>query len=89
MGNTGLFLPVLIVFSVGAILLLGLIDKWTETKGSYVKWLEKELEKDPGYIGWLKGANSGRDYKLGLKILKKIKRKEINNGEKERPKGKV
>ena len=74
MGNIGLFLPYLVIFCVAMSLLLGLIDKWTQPKGSYEKWLEEELERNPGYINWLRYANSGRDYKLGLRILKKIKR---------------
>jgi len=75
MGNTGYFLPTLIIFCVGISLFLGLIDKWTQPKGSYRKWLEKELERNPDYINWLKG---GKNYKLGLKILAKIK-KDNNN----------
>ena len=69
MGNVGYFLPILVVFFVSVVLLLGLIDKWTQAKGSYYKWLEQKLERDPGYIDWLRTANDGRDYKVGLRIL--------------------
>ena len=39
-----------------------------EPKSTYEKWLEKELERNPDYINWLKEANNGKNYKLGLKI---------------------
>lgn len=74
MGNVGLFLPYLVGFSVAIVIILGLIDRWTEPKSSYRRWLERELRKDLNYINWLKHANNGKDYKLGLKVLKKIKR---------------
>ena len=73
MGDIGWFLPIFVVFLVSICFLFSLIDKWTEPKDSYDKWLEAELKRNPGYINWLKRANSGKDYKRGLRILRKIK----------------
>ncbi|GAG59171.1 unnamed protein product [marine sediment metagenome] len=74
MGNIGYFFPIFIVFCVIVIVVLGLLDKWLAPKSSYEKWLEEELRKNPDYINWLKTANNGRHYKLGLRILRKIKK---------------
>jgi len=79
MNSTGLFLPLLIGFFVAVTFLLGLMDRWLEPKSSYRKWLEKRLEEYPDYINWLKCANGGRDYKLGLKILAKLERDKNNS----------
>ena len=62
-----LLIPVVIVFIVFKFL-------GTNSKSEYGKWLEKELERNPDYINWLKNANSGRDYKLGLSILRESER---------------
>jgi len=75
MNNVGYFFPLIIILGVVLALGLALIEKWlnpsdTET---YEKWLEEELVRNPGYIDWLKCTNRGKDYKLGLKILRKIK----------------
>jgi len=61
-------------------LLIGLFVFFSrEPKSEWHKYLEKELERNPDYINWLKKANKIKDYKLGLKILKKIKKeKEVN-----------
>ena len=77
MGNVGFFFPIMvagcIVISVG----LALLDRWLSPKDleTYERWLKEELKRNPDYIDWLKCANCGRDYRLGLKILKNIKRK--------------
>ena len=68
-----LIIPIILLF-VGLFFYLS-----REPKTSYQKWLEKELERYPDYINWLKYANGGRDYKKGLKILEKIKRDENNS----------
>jgi len=73
MGDTGFFLPLLIVVCVGIALLIGLLDEWTQPKTSYKKWLEKELKRNPDYINWLKGS---KDYKSGLRITKRIESEE-------------
>jgi len=49
-----------------------------EPKSYYQEYLEKELERNPDYINWLKYTNGGRDYKKALKILKKIESDENN-----------
>jgi len=46
----------------------------TESKSEHEKYIEKELERNPDYIDWLKDSNNGRDYKLGMRILKRIER---------------
>jgi len=77
MGSSiGYFLPILIAFCVGIALFLGYLDKMLKPKGSYEKWLEEELKINPDYINWLKVTHRGKDYKLGLKILRKIKEAE-------------
>jgi len=75
MGSMGFFLPIFIAFCVGVAVALGFIDKILKPKGSYEKWLEEELKTNPDYINWLKVANRGKDYRLGLRILRKIKRR--------------
>ena len=72
MGNVGSFFPIFLVGCVVIVYLLCYIDKMVEPKTSYEKWLEEELARNPGYIDWLKCANCGRDYRLGLKVLRKI-----------------
>ena len=79
LGSTGWSLPIIIAFCVAISLLISLIDKWTQPKSSYKKWLEEELEENPDYINWLKDANSGKDYKTGLRILARIKRDNNNS----------
>ena len=74
MNNIGWFFPIIVVAIIGFVTLFSLIDKWTTAKGSYEKWLEIELKKNPEYINWLKYANNGKDYKLGKKILAGIRR---------------
>ena len=76
MGNTGLFFPILVFMCITISLGVSLLERWlnpsdTET---YEKWLEKELRKNPDYINWLEHANGGKDYKLGLRILREIKK---------------
>ena len=77
MDKTGYFLPLLIIGCIAVCYIFGLIDKMLAPKGSYEKWLEEELERNPDYINWLKVTNRGRDYKLGLRILRKIKKKGV------------
>lgn len=79
MGNVGWSLPIIIAFCVAISLLISLIDKWTQPKSSYKRWLEEELEENPDYINWLKDANGGRDYKTALRILARIKRDNNNS----------
>ena len=74
MGSIGWFLPILIASLVAMCLLMGLIDQWTQPKSLYGEWLGEKLKRNTDYIRWLENANSGRDYKLGLRILKKIKK---------------
>ena len=69
-----MILFVLVALAVALVLSMGLLDRWTQSKTSYQKWLEGKLEDDPFYIDWLEHANNGRDYKLGLKILKRLER---------------
>jgi len=76
MGNTGLFFPILVFMCITISLGVSLLERWlnpsdTET---YEKWLEKELRKNPDYINWLEHSNGGKDYKLGLRILREIKK---------------
>ena len=79
MGSIGFFLPILVVFCVSVAIMLGLIDKWLEPKSFYEKWLEEELRENPDYINWLKRVDGGKNYKLGLKVLAKIKRNESSS----------
>ena len=79
MSNIGWFLPIFVVFVVGGTILLGLIDHWLEPKSEWEKYLERRLERYPDYIEWLKVANGGRDYKLGLRILARIERDKNNS----------
>lgn len=72
MGSTGFFLPFLIISFVTGAIILCLIERMFEPKEPYEKWLEGELKRNPDYIDWLKVANGGKDYKLGLRILKRI-----------------
>jgi len=70
MGNVGYFFPILVIACIVISLGVSIIERWlnpsdTET---YEKWLKEELERNPDYINWLKRANGGKDYKLGLKI---------------------
>lgn len=62
-----LLIPIIIVFIVFKFL-------GTNPKSGHEKWLKKELERNPDYINWLKNANSGKDYRLGLSILKRSER---------------
>ena len=75
-----LFIAV-IGFFLGIVFLLALIDQVSPMKLGYEKWLEEELKKNPDYINWLKVYSKGKYYKLGLRILIKIK-KEMKGGEK-------
>lgn len=59
-----LLIPIIIVFIVFKFL-------GTNPKSGHKRWLEEELERNPDYINWLKNANSGKDYKLGLSILRR------------------
>jgi len=63
------------LFFLGIVGIFSLINRLTRTKSSYRQWLENELQRDPDYIIWLKYANNGKDYKLGLQILNKIKKR--------------
>ena len=63
-----------IAFVVICCIALRLIEKKLKPKSSYEVWLMEELRRNPDYINWLKVANSGRDYKLGRRILKRIKK---------------
>ena len=67
-----LLLPIAII-----IIIFRLLNN--EQKSEHQKYLERELEDNPDYINWLKMANNGRDYKLGIKILTKIKRDKNNS----------
>ena len=74
MGNTGLFFPIIVIFLVAGTIILCLIERMLEPKEAYEKWLEKELERNPDYINWLKHVSGGKDYQLGLQVLAKVKR---------------
>jgi len=67
-----LFIAV-IGFFLGIIGILTLLDRVNPTKSGYEKWLEEELKKNPDYINWLKVAHGSKNYRLGLRILRKIK----------------
>jgi len=77
MDNIGWFFLIFVAFLTAFVLLMGLIDRWTQPKTSYEKWLEIELKRNPDYIDWLRVANNGKDYKLGLRILRKLKKGKI------------
>ena len=66
---------VLFLVPVFIIAIFIVLDELTKGKSEYEKWLKEELERNPNYINWLSYANYGKDYKLGLKISKKIKKK--------------
>ena len=59
-----LLIPVVIIYIIFKFLSI-------KPKSGHKKWLEEELERNPDYINWLKYSNSGRDYKLGLSILRR------------------
>ena len=65
----------MLVFFLGVVGIFKLTDRLTRTKSSYQQWLKDELLRNPDYIIWLKYANNGKDYKLGLQILNKIKKR--------------
>ena len=75
MDKTGYFFPFFIISCMTVCYIFGLIDKMLAPKGNYEKWLEEELERNPDYINWLKTASRGKDYKLGLRVLKKINKR--------------
>lgn len=79
MDSTGYFLPILIVLFVAGTIILCLIERMFEPKGSYEKWLKEELERNPDYIHWLKDTDKGKYHALGLKILAKIERDKNNS----------
>ena len=68
-----LIIPIILLL-VGLFLYLS-----REPKSEWHKYLERRLERYPDYINWLKYANGGRDYKKGLKILKRIERDNNNS----------
>ena len=70
----------MIIIIIFLIFIIGIFIILNRTKGNLAHndYIKEELEKNPDYIVWLKYANDGRDYKLGLKILKKIKRNRDN-----------
>ena len=74
MGNTGLLFPIFLAFFLLMAVILGLLDKMLQPKDSYEKWLGEELKRNPGYIDWLM-ANDGKGYKMGLRIVKRLRRK--------------
>ena len=59
-------------FFMGLAILFNLIFR-DETY--HEKWLKQYLKVNPDYINWLKVADGGKDYKIGLYYLKKIKGK--------------
>jgi hypothetical protein len=59
----------IILFLIGVFILLN-----REPRSEWEKYLEKELERNPDYINWLKYANGGREYKRALRILTRIDR---------------
>ena len=65
-------------FLLSIVGILTLIGQVNPAKSSYKKgfeeFLKEELKKNPGYINWLKVAHGGKNYKLGLRILEKIKK---------------
>ena len=81
MSDTGLFLPILIIACIVISLGVTLLERWlnpSETE-TYEKWLQKEFESNPDYVNWLKHANGGKDYKLGVRVFEKMKRDESNS----------
>ena len=76
MSNTGLLFPILVGFMIATAIILGRLDQWLEPKETYEKWLERKLEEEPDYINWLKVADRGKSYKLGLSILKRVEQKQ-------------
>ena len=76
MDKMGYLLPIIIAFFTLFAIGLGLLDRGLQPKTDYEKWLTEELRVNPGYIDWLKVANNGKDYKMGLRIVRKLRRKE-------------
>lgn len=65
----------IIAFLLFIISIFVIVDIAFRTESEWEKWLKKKLKDDPSYINWLKIANGGKGYKLGLKILKKINKR--------------
>jgi len=61
----------IVLFVIGLFICLN-----REPKSEWTKHIERELERNPDYINWLKHVNGGRDYKKALRILKKIEKDE-------------
>ena len=74
MDKMGYLLPIIIAFFTLFAIGLGLLDKRLQPKTDYEKWLKEELRVNPDYIEWLKVSNSGKDYKRGKRIMRKLKK---------------
>ena len=66
-----------IFFSSIGLIIFAIRGSMTTTKTKYEKWLEEKLRKDPDYIEWLKNNYTKETYKLGLRILKKIRKERL------------